>query len=154
VRVVNSQRTVTILLVDDDDGHAELVQRNLRRAGIDNPVVVLDNGRAALDYVFCSGAYAGREPAAGLLLLLDINMPGIDGIEVLRQLKTNPRTKKIPVVMLTTTDDPRAIDLCYELGCNVYVTKPVAPAAFVEAITRLGLFMSVASIPSAPGRLA
>ena len=151
---MSSREAVTILIVDDDAGHADLVQRNLRRAGIDGPVVTIDNGRAALDYVLCSGAYAGRRPDARLLLLLDINMPGIDGIEVLRQIKSTPRTRKIPVVVLTTTDDPREIDLCYELGCNAYVTKPVAPDAFIEAITRLGLFLSVASLPSSPGRVA
>lgn len=145
---MSSSEPVTMLVIDDDEGHAELVQRNLRRAGIDNPVVTIGNGREALDYVFCSGAYANRDPAHRLLLLLDINMPGIDGIEVLRQIKANPRTKKTPIVMLTTTDDPREIDLCYELGCNLYLTKPVAPAAFVDAITRLGLCISVASLPS------
>jgi len=144
---------MTIVLVDDDDGHVELVRRNLRRSGIGNRLVHFGNGIHALDYVMCRGNYAGRTGDGELLLLLDINMPGLDGVEVLRQIKTNAATKSIPVVMLTTTDDPREINRCYELGCNVYVTKPVEPAAFIEAIKRLGLFMSVVSMPTDPARL-
>ena len=82
-------------------------------------------------------------------MLLDINMPGLDGVEVLRQIKAHPQTRMIPVLMLTTTDDPREIQRCYELGCNTYITKPVDPAAFIEAIVRLGLFISVVSVPLA-----
>jgi len=79
------------------------------------------------------------------LILLDVNMPGLDGAEVLRQIKAHPRKKKIPVIMLTTTDDPREIKRFYELGCSVYVTKPVDPGAFIEAIKRLGMFISIVS---------
>jgi CheY-like chemotaxis protein len=139
---------VTILVVDDDEGHAELVRRNLRRSGIGNPIVALTTGAQAVDYVLRRDAYASRTGNGDLLVLLDINMPGLDGVEVLRQIKANPEAKKIPVLMLTTTDDPREINRCYELGCNIYITKPVDPAAFVEAIQRLGLFLSVVSIPS------
>ena len=141
---------MTILVVDDDEGHIELVRRNLQRAGINNHVVPITNGRTALDYVFCRGAYVDRKGDGGdLLLLLDINMPGgLDGIEVLRQIKSDDETKMIPVIMLTTTDDPREVNRCYALGCNVYVTKPVDLSAFVDAIKRLGLFISVVSMPS------
>ena len=82
-----------------------------------------------------------------ILLLLDIKMPRVDGIEVLRQLKSDPQTASIPVIMLTTTDDPREVQRCYELGCSVYITKPVDYQAFVEAINRLGLFLQVVRIP-------
>ena len=139
---------VTILVVDDDEGHAELVRRNLRRSGINNPIVTLTTGAQAVDYVLRRDAYASRPGNGALLVLLDINMPGLDGVEVLRQIKANSEAKKIPVLMLTTTDDPREINRCYELGCNIYITKPVEPAAFVEAIQRLGLFLSVVSIPT------
>lgn len=137
-----------IVIVDDDEGHTELVRRNLRRLGITNHMVSLNSGRAAIDYVFRKGEFASRENGH-LLVLLDINMPGgVDGVEVLRQIKADPEKRKTLVIMLTTTDDPREIDACYSLGCNVYITKPIDPAQFMEALTRLGLFISVVSIPS------
>jgi len=145
-------RNVTLLIVDDDEGHVELLRRNLRRAGVNNELVTLGNGGDALDYVFRRGAYVDRD--GEVLMLLDINMPGLDGVEVLRQVKANAETRLIPVIMLTTTDDPREIDRCYELGCNVYITKPVEPQAFIEAIVRLGLFISVVSVPSVDGKTA
>ncbi len=137
---------VSVLVVDDDEGHIELVKRNLRRAGINNPIVAVTHGVEALDYVFCRGSHTDRK--GEVLVLLDINMPGLDGGEVLRQIKANPETRKVPVIMLTTTDDPREVNRCYELGCNVYVTKPVETTAFIDAINRLGLFISVVSMPS------
>jgi CheY-like chemotaxis protein len=138
---------MTILLAEDDDGHASLVHRNLERAGLANGVVRLKDGQEALDYLRGEGAYAGRQPGANVLLLLDIKMPRVDGVEVLRRLKADPRTALVPVIMLTTTDDPREVRRCYELGCNVYVTKPVEYQAFIEAVQRLGLFLQVVRVP-------
>ncbi len=133
----------TILMVDDDEGHIELARRNLRRIAVSNPIVALQDGLRALDYVFRRGEFAQRENSSPLVLL-DINMPGsINGVEVLRQIKSNPNTRTVPVIMLTTTDDPREIKLCYELGCSVYMTKPVDSLLFIEAIQRLGLFLQV-----------
>ena len=139
---------VTILLVDDDEGHTVLVRRNLQRSGLHNTIVSVTNGSQALDYVFFRGEYTYRQADSELLILLDINMPGIDGVEVLRQIKADPVARKIPVLMLTTTDDPREVNRCYELGCSVYITKPVEAASFIEAIKRLGLFISVVSLPT------
>jgi CheY-like chemotaxis protein len=137
------ESTFEILIVDDDEGHVELVRRNLRRIGIANPLVVLHEGARALDYVFRRGEFAARE-GADPLLLLDINMPGsVNGVEVLRQIKGNPLTRKTPIIMLSTTTDAREVDLCYDLGCSVYITKPVDPIQFIEAIKRLGLFLQV-----------
>jgi CheY-like chemotaxis protein len=136
-----------ILLVEDDDGHANLVARNLKRAGIANGIERLKDGQDALDYLQGLGAYASNKPSHPILLLLDIKMPRVDGIEVLRQLKANPHTAMIPVIVLTTTDDPREIQRCYELGCSVYITKPVDYQAFVDAVNRLGLFLQVVRIP-------
>jgi CheY-like chemotaxis protein len=136
-----------ILLVEDDDGHANLVARNLKRAGIANGIERLKDGQDALDYLQGVGAYESNKPSHPILLLLDIKMPRVDGMEVLRQIKSNPQTALIPVIMLTTTDDPREIQRCYELGCSVYITKPVDYRAFVEAINRLGLFLQVVRIP-------
>ena len=135
-----------ILFAEDDEGHATLVQRNLRRSGITNPVVHVKDGQAALDYVRNASFLEGR-PAEHLLVVLDINMPRVDGIEVLRQLKADAVTAGIPVIMLTTTDNPHEIERCYQLGCSVYVTKPVGYEAFVEAVKRLGLFLQIVEVP-------
>ena len=136
-----------ILFAEDDLGHATLVQRNLKRAGIANGIVHVKDGQEALDYVRGEGQFAGQVQHDLLLLVLDINMPRVDGIEVLRQIKADERTAKIPVIMLTTTDDPREVERCYELGCSVYVTKPVAHEEFIEAIKRLGLFLQIVELP-------
>jgi CheY-like chemotaxis protein len=138
---------IVIVLVEDDDGHANLVERNLKRAGLANGIHRLKDGQEAIDYVQGKGATSGRTPPHPMLLLLDIKMPRVDGVEVLRQLKSDPQTALVPVIMLTTTDDPREIQRCYELGCSVYITKPVDYLAFVEAINRLGLFLQVVRIP-------
>ncbi|MBL8795585.1 MAG: response regulator [Planctomycetia bacterium] len=138
---------MNIVLAEDDEGHATLVQRNLERAGLVNGFVHLKDGQEALDYFRNEGAYAGKPTTDTALLLLDIKMPRVDGIEVLRQLKADPRTALLPVIMLTTTDDPREIQRCYELGCSVYITKPVDYQAFVEAVRRLGLFLQVVKVP-------
>jgi CheY-like chemotaxis protein len=139
---------LVVLLAEDDEGHASLVQRNLRRAGLANVVIHVKDGQHALDYVRCEGAYAERVPSGPLLLLLDINMPRLDGVEVLRQIKADPRTTRLPVVMLTTTDDPREVERCYHLGCSVYITKPVDYEQFIEAIKRLGLFLAIVKVPT------
>ncbi len=144
---------LVILMAEDDDGHASLVRRNLKRAGISNEIVHVSDGQAALDYLRCEGPYAARVPNGPLLLLLDINMPRVDGVEVLRRLKGEERTARVPVIVLTTTDDPREIERCYELGCSVYVTKPVAYEDFLEAIKRLGLFLSIVKVPREDDRV-
>jgi len=138
---------ITILLAEDDDGHAVLVQRNLERTGFGYNVVRLRDGHEVLEYVRRRNALGASETQEQVVLLLDIKMPRMDGIEVLRQLKADRATAAIPVIMLTTTDDPREIEHCYRLGCNIYVTKPVVYESFVEAITRLGLFLRVVRVP-------
>jgi CheY-like chemotaxis protein len=138
---------ILIVLVEDDDGHADLVVRNLKRAGVANGIHRLRDGQEALDFVQGGLAPDGPTVSQPMLLLLDIKMPRVDGVEVLRQLKADPRTAVVPVIVLTTTDDPREIQRCYELGCSVYITKPVDYQAFVEAINRLGLFLQVVRIP-------
>ncbi|VTR92996.1 chemotaxis protein : Response regulator receiver protein OS=Oscillochloris trichoides DG-6 GN=OSCT_2222 PE=4 SV=1: Response_reg [Gemmata massiliana] len=142
-----TDRDLTILLAEDDEGHAFLVQQNLIDAGLSNRIVHAKDGQEALDYIHCTGTFAGRSCSGPLLLLLDINMPRVDGVEVLRRLKADPKTDQLPVIVLTTTDDPREVRRCYELGCSSYVTKPVDYDRFVEAIRRLGLFLSIVQIP-------
>jgi len=139
---MNEHEPVTILLAEDDDGHARLVRDRLEAAGVNNPQLRFRDGQEAWDYLSRAGG-AGREPGKPYLLLLDIRMPRLDGVELLRRIKTDPGLKKLPVIMLTTTDDPREVDACYELGCSSYLTKPVAFAEFSEVIKRLGLFLSV-----------
>ncbi|MFC0397121.1 response regulator [Paraburkholderia rhizosphaerae] len=147
-------KTVGIVLVEDDDGHATLVERNLRRAGISNGFVRFADGQQALDYFFGDrplgehiGKYPPRDDLTNYVVLLDLKMPRVDGFEVLRRLKESPSTAAMPVIVLTTTDDPREIERCYELGCNVYITKPVEYDAFIEAVRRLGFFLQVVKLP-------
>lgn len=150
--MISNSKSLTILIVDDDHGHCELVRRNLRRAGISNMVVTVHDGDQALDFVFRRGAHAGRASDSELLILLDINMPGgLSGLDVLGIIKADPASKRIPVIMLTTTDDPRDINRSYDLGCSVYITKPVEPSQFIEAISRLGLLISVMAVPAEAG---
>ncbi|WP_296654637.1 response regulator [Paraburkholderia sp.] len=151
---------VSIVLIEDDDGHATLVERNLRRSGVANGFVRFSDGQQALDYFFgAPGSEAGQAPGApgvpsrddlaNFVVLLDLRMPRVDGFEVLRRLKADPATASVPVIVLTTTDDPREIERCYELGCNVYITKPVEYDAFIEAVRRLGFFLQVVKLPAA-----
>jgi CheY-like chemotaxis protein len=138
---------VTILLVEDDLGHARLIEKNLRRANLTNRIDHVTDGQQAVDYLFGEGEYANREHPSPLLVLLDLNMPVLDGYQVLKRMKSNERTKRIPVIILTTTDDVREVARCYELGCNVYITKPVDYDQFSEAMRKLGLFLMVVMIP-------
>lgn len=137
-----------ILLVEDDDGHARLIEKNLRRSGLNNPIKRLVNGRQAVDFLFKQGEFADNQDPAPMLVLLDMNMPELDGCQVLSLIKADGRTRSIPVVMLTTTDNPQEIARCYELGCNVYVTKPIDYDSFCEAIRKLGAFLSILKTPN------
>ena len=133
----------TILIVDDDEGHAILIRENLEAAGLSNRIRHFRDGQAILDFFFKD------HPAPGdaFLVLLDIRMPKVDGIEVLRRIKADPQLRKLPVIMLTTTDDSREIVRCHDLGCNVYMQKPVDYDRFSEAIRRLGGFVPFLQIP-------
>ena len=146
-----SPAEVVILLAEDEDAHARLVERNLRRAGVRNEIVHVSNGRAAMD--FLQGDTGGVDPRQSrqLLVLLDLNMPVMDGYEVLAALKGDGATRRIPVIVLTTTDVPEDVQRCYDLGCNVFITKPVEFDAFAEAVRRVGLLLSVMAVPDAGG---
>jgi len=140
--------SVTIVMVEDDPGHARLIEKNLRRAHIANDIVVLRDGQEAVAYFFPDDPDTTTRRTTPLLVLLDLNLPGLDGYQVLIRLKADEHTRRIPVIILTTTDDPREIARCYDLGCNVYLTKPVVYERFAEAIRQLGLFLSVVKIPN------
>ena len=139
-----SRDTITILLVEDDLGHAKLIEKNLERAGIVNQIIKFVNGEEALNFFATQDA---TETYEQFLILLDLNLPIIDGFEVLEFLKKNPQTSRIPVVILTTTDNPREIERCYSLGCNIYLTKPIGYEAFCEAIRKLGMMLAVVKLP-------
>jgi CheY-like chemotaxis protein len=143
-----SAEAATILLVEDDPGHARLIEKNLRRAHVDNEIVLVSDGQRALDYVLSEGEHAGSEPPEFLLVLLDLNLPVLDGYQVLQRLKADERTRRIPVIVVTTADDDSGVSKCYELGCNAYITKPVDYTAFSEAIHQLGLFLPIFTIPT------
>ncbi|MDA8243196.1 MAG: response regulator [Elusimicrobia bacterium] len=137
---------VTIVIAEDDDGHARLITEHLKESGVNNPTVRLKDGQETLDFFFRSGEGKKAQSGRGYLLLLDIKMPRVDGIEVLKRLKSHEELKTLPVIMLTTTDDPRDVEACYRAGCNNYLTKPVAFTRFAEIVKRLGLFISIVKV--------
>ena len=136
-------KTPTILIVDDDEGHAILIRENLEAAGLKNRIDHFRDGQAILDFFFKKQHNENET----YLILLDIRMPKVDGIEVLRRLKADPELRKLPVIMLTTTDDTREVERCHQLGCSVYLQKPVDYERFTEAIRRLGLFVPLLLFP-------
>lgn len=140
-------RPVAIVMIEDDEGHARLIERNIRRAGVHNELIPFTNGTEAL--AFLLGPDGSGEVSAGkqLLVLLDLNLPDMTGISILEKIKSNQHTKRSPVVVLTTTDDTREIQRCYDLGANVYITKPVDYENFANAIRQLGLFFAVMQVP-------
>lgn len=136
---------VTILIAEDDPGHLELIQDQLWEAGVNNPILTFGDGTQI--WKFLTDGNRKNKIGSEFLLLLDIRMPGMDGVEVLERIKADPNLRTLPVIMLTTTDDPREVSRCYELGCNSYVTKPVEFSAFASALKKLGLFLSVMRVP-------
>lgn len=144
---MNSTREVVILIAEDDAGHARLIEKNLTRAGLHNAIQRFPNGQTILDFLFRRGAGPHRENDTPYLILLDIRMPQVDGVEVLRQIKADPELRKIPTIMLTTTDDPREVERCHGIGCSSYMVKPVDYDKFAEAIKSLGLYISLVEVP-------
>ena len=132
-------------MIEDDEGHARLIERNIRRAGVNNAIVPFTNGTDALKFLFDP---ASNVASRHLLILLDLNLPDMTGIDILQKIKADVHTKRSPVVVLTTTDDQREIQRCYDLGANVYITKPVNYEGFANAIRQLGLFFSVMQVPA------
>jgi len=140
-------RPVTIVLVEDDEGHARLIEKNIRRAGVNNEIMPFETGISALDFLLGEDRSGESNAGKQLLILLDLNLPDMAGIDILAQLKGNQHLKRSPVVVLTTTDDAAEIQRCYDLGANVYITKPVNYEGFANAIRQLGLFLSVIQVP-------
>jgi len=139
---------VTIVMIEDDEGHARLIEKNLRRAGVNNEIVPLKDGGTAIEFLFGrDGSAARSHTGRGFLILLDLNLPDMSGIDILKRIKENEHLRVSPVVVLTTTDDKAEIQRCYDLGCNVYITKPVNYESFANAIKELGLFLYVMQVP-------
>lgn len=143
-------KPVSIIMIEDDEGHARLIEKNIRRAGVSNEIIPFANGTDALNYLFGADGSGTVSTGRQLLILLDLNLPDMGGVDILEKVKANTHTKRSPVVVLTTTDDSREIQRCYDLGANVYITKPVDYDGFANAIRQLGLFFSVIQVPETP----
>jgi CheY-like chemotaxis protein len=146
--MIPERKPITILLVEDDDGHARLLEKNLRRGGVVNHLVRVADGQEAVDYMSHVGSYedAIRYPFPSVVLL-DVRMPRLDGFEVLAHLKRDPELMKIPVIMLTSTDNQNEINRAYEMGANGYVVKPVSIESFIDRVVKLGMFIEVIEFP-------
>jgi len=145
--VTKEPKPVAIIMIEDDEGHARLIEKNIRRAGVTNEIISFRDGTTGVNYLLGSdgsGLVAIGRPS---LVLLDLNLPDMTGIDILARLKANEHTRRTPVIVLTTTDDAREIQRCYDLGANVYITKPLNYESFANAIRQLGLFLSVMQIP-------
>jgi CheY-like chemotaxis protein len=147
---VNAHQPVNIVMIEDDEGHARLIEKNIRRAGISNDIRHFLDGTSALDYLF--NAPEGPALNGPALILLDLNLPDMSGTDILTKIKTSDSPlRRTPVIVLTTTDDKVEIQRCYDLGANVYITKPVDYENFAVAIRQLGLFLSVIQVPDIEG---
>lgn len=136
-----------ILLAEDDPRDVELALQGLREKGLANEIQVVNDGESALDYLYRRGAWAGREPGHPALILLDLKMPLVSGLEVLETLRQDPDLQRIPVVVMTSSREEADLARAYELGCNAYVVKPVDFRSFVDAVSAVGLFWAVVNQP-------
>jgi CheY-like chemotaxis protein len=136
---------VEILLVEDSSADAEMTLRTLKRRGIANNVEWVRDGVEAIDYLFCQGNYAGRTNGHPKLVLLDLKMPRMDGLQVLEQMKADPHTRTIPVVMMTSSREEGDLLASYSLGVNSYVVKPVDFAEFAEIVAQVGMYWLIAN---------
>ncbi len=141
-----------ILLVEDNPKDLELTLAALAKCQLANEIVVARDGAEALDFLYSRGEHAAREPGAPAVVLLDLKLPKLDGLEVLEVVKKDPAQRQIPVVMLTSSREERDLVRSYELGVNAFVVKPVDFNAFFEAIQDLGMFWAILNEPPPPGR--
>jgi len=139
---------IEILLVEDNPDDLEMTLHALRKAKIANRIQVVRDGQAALDFIFCEGDFAGRKIENGpKVVLLDLKLPKVDGLEVLKRIKGDPRTRKIPVVILTTSKEQNDVVESYDLGTNSYIVKPVSLDQFVSAVQNLGMYWLLLNHP-------
>ena len=135
-------------MIEDDEGHARLIERNIRRAGVNNEIITFSTGKEALTHLLGPDGSGEVSTKRCLLVLLDLNLPDMTGVEILSTVKANPHLRRSLVIILTTTDDQREVQNCYDLGANVYITKPVDYDNFANAVRQLGLFFSVMKVPA------
>ena len=145
-----SETAIEVLLVEDNPNDVEMILHALAQDHLSNRIQVVRDGAEALDFVFAAGAYAGRRLDAGpRVILLDLKLPKVDGVEVLRRLKDDPRTRTIPVVVLTSSREERDLVETYKLGANSYIVKPLDFAKFIEAVRQVGLYWLLLNRPAA-----
>jgi CheY-like chemotaxis protein len=140
--------TLSVLMAEDDEGHAVLVRRSLKRAGLESDPVHLHDGQELLDYVYSRGVWSNRTPHAAVAMILDLKMPRLGGLDVLVRLKRDEGLSRIPVFVLTTTDNPVELDRCYRLGAAACLVKPVDYGAFDDMVQRLAGFLMAARLPA------
>jgi CheY-like chemotaxis protein len=139
--------SVKIIMIEDDEGHARLIEKNIRRAGVNNEIVSFVTGGEALDYLLGPDGTGQIWRGQPILILLDLNLPDMNGLDILERVRANVHMRRIMVIVLTTTDDPREIGKSFDLGANVYVSKPMQYDKFVHAIQQLGMFVAIMKIP-------
>jgi CheY-like chemotaxis protein len=143
-----TENEIEILLVEDSPDDLEMALRALRKAHLSNRIQVARDGAEALDFIFATGAHMGRKVENGpKVILLDLKLPKVDGLEVLRRVKGDPRTKKIPVVVLTSSKEQPDVTECYNLGVNSYIVKPVNFESFAGAVAELGMYWLLLNHP-------
>lgn len=138
---------LVILLTEDDEGHATLIKRNLRRSGLRNSILHFNNGEKILNYLIGEGEESDWKPGTPFVILLDIRMPKISGYQVLRSLKEHVTLQNIPVIVVSTSDNPEMMDKCHDLGCLNYIIKPVDYTQFTNTIRQLGLYIKNIDVP-------
>jgi CheY-like chemotaxis protein len=148
---MNEPQTIEILLVEDNPDDLELTQRALRKAKLTNTIHVARDGAEALDFIFCEGPYAARNiENSPKVILLDLKLPKVDGLEVLKRIKSDSRTNTIPVVVLTSSKEQSDLVESYALGVNSYIVKPVNFESFAEAVRQLGMYWLLLNQPLHP----
>jgi CheY-like chemotaxis protein len=138
---------VSIMMIEDDEGHARLIEKYIRRAGVESDICGFRDGASALDHLFRKRDSRVKKTETPSVILLDLNLPDMTGVDILQAIKRDAHLRRMPVIVLTTTDDQRELQRCYDLGANICITKPLNDANFANAIRQLGQFLTVIVIP-------
>jgi CheY-like chemotaxis protein len=145
---MNEANPIEILLVEDNEDDLDMTLRALRKANLANRIQVARDGAEAMEFIFCEGAYAARDMEDGpKVVMLDLKLPKIDGMEVLKRIKSDPRTRAVPVVMLTSSKEQKDVIESYDLGVNSYIVKPVNFEGFAAAVENLGMYWLLLNQP-------